>query len=51
MCTYNSQLKKYIKNYVAPYVPKLYTSSGIDISNCIEGGNMKLTTLVDYIYV
>ena len=33
------------------YVPKLYASSGIDISKCIEGGSMKLTTLVDYIYV
>ena len=35
----------------APYVPKLYASSGIDISKCIEGGSMKYTTLVDYIYV
>ena len=34
----------------APYVPKLPTSSGIDISKCIEGGSMKLTTLVEYIY-
>ena len=34
----------------APYVPKLHTSSGIDISKCIEGGSSKLTTLVDYIY-
>ena len=32
-----------------PYVPKLYASSGIDISICIESGSMKLTTLVDYI--
>ena len=31
--------------------PKLYASSGIDISKCIEGGSMKLTTLVNYIYV
>ena len=35
----------------APYVPKLYASSGIDISKCIEGGNRKFATLVDYIYV
>ena len=35
----------------APYVPKLYESSGIDISKCIEGGSIKLTTLVHYIYV
>ena len=35
----------------APYVPKLYASSGIDISKCIEGGSMKLTTIVDYKYV
>ena len=57
MCTYR-QLKK--KLYVppppqgvngAPYVPKLYASSGIDISKCIEGGSMKFTTLVDYIYM
>ena len=33
----------------AHYVPKLYASSGKDISKCIEGGSMKLTTLVDYI--
>ena len=32
-----------------PYVPKLYASSGIDISKCIEGGSIKFTTLVDYI--
>ena len=47
MCTY-SQLKK-IKKYVyitpqvvsgAPYVPKLYASSRIDISKCIEGGSI-----------
>ena len=55
MCTY-SQLKK--KLYVtpqgvngAPFVPKLYASSRIDISKCIEGGSMKFTTLVDYIYI
>ena len=52
MCTY-SELKK-IKLCVtpqgvndAPYVPKLYASSRIDISKCIEGGSMKLTKLVD----
>ena len=33
----------------APYIPKVYASSGIDISKCIEGGRMKFTTLVDYI--
>ena len=33
----------------APYVPKLYASSGKDISKCIEGGSMKFTILVDYI--
>ena len=32
-----------------PYVTKLYASSLKDISKCIEGGSMKLTTLVDYI--
>ena len=32
----------------ARYVPKLYASSGIAISKCIEGGSMKLATLVDY---
>ena len=31
----------------APNVPKLYASGGIDISKCTEGGNIKLTTLVD----
>ena len=35
----------------APYVPKLYATSGIDISKCIEGGNIKFTTLVDSIYI
>ena len=34
-----------------PQRSKLYASSGIDISKCIEGGSMKFTTLVDYIYV
>ena len=32
----------------ALYVPKLYASSGKDISKCIEGGSMKLATQVDY---
>ena len=45
MCT-SSQL---IKNNGAHYVQKSYASSGIDISKCIEGRSMKLTTLVDYI--
>ena len=53
MCTY-SQLKKICvtpppppphRVNGAPYVPKLYASSGIDISKCIEGRSMKLTTL------
>ena len=34
-----------------PNLSKLYASDGIDISKCIEGGSMKLTTLEDYIYV
>ena len=52
MCTY-SQLKKIIKKLcvTAPFVPKLYAYSGKDISKCIEGGSMKFTTLVDYIYM
>ena len=53
MCTY-SELKKKIYIYifnVAPDLLKLYASSGKDISKCIEGGTMKLTTLVDYIYM
>ena len=33
----------------APNDPKLYTSSGKDISKCIEGGSMKLATQVDFI--
>ena len=33
----------------APFVPKLYASSGRKISKCIEGGSIKFTTLVDYI--
>ena len=48
MCTY-SQLKKKKKKLNKNYVPKLYASSGMDISKCIEGGRMKFTTLVDYI--
>ena len=32
-----------------PNVPKLDASGGINISKSIEGGSMKLTTLVDYI--
>ena len=35
----------------APYVTKLYASSGIDMSKCIESASMKFTTLVDYIYI
>ena len=35
----------------APNVPKLYMSSGKDISKCIEGGNIKLATQVDFIYM
>ena len=58
MCTY-SHLKKIQKNFVqppqgvngAPYVPKLYASSGKDITKCIEGGSMKLATQVDYVYM
>ena len=59
MCTYG-QLKKKLTNMCnppppqgvngAPYVPKLYASSGIDISKCIEGGSMKFTTTVDCNY-
>ena len=56
MCTY-SQLKK-IEICVtpqgvngAPCVPKLCVSSGMAIPKYIEGGSMKLTTLVDYIYM
>ena len=57
MCTY-SQLKIIIKKIVQPPPPpqgvngvsnvsKLYASSGLDISKCIEGGSMKLATQVD----
>ena len=35
----------------APYVPKLYASSGKDISKCNKGGTMKLATQVDYICI
>ena len=58
MCTY-SQIKKIPKKIVqppqgvnaAPNAPKLYASSGKYISKCIEGGSMKLTTQVDYVYM
>ena len=32
-------------------VPKLYASGGIAFSSCIESGNMKLATLLDYKYI
>ena len=32
-------------------VSKLYASDGINITKSIEGGSMKLTTLVDYMYM
>ena len=35
----------------APKVPKLYASGGINIAKSIGGGSMKLTTLVDYMYM
>ena len=35
----------------APKVPKLCASGGINITKSIEGGSMKLTTLVDYMYM
>ena len=56
MCTY-SQLKKNTRKNCAitpegaPYVLKLYVSSGKDISKCIEGGSMKLATQVDHVYM
>ena len=58
MCTY-SQLQKKKKILCNPsggqwrplYIPKLYASSGKDISKCIEGGSMKLATQVDYVYM
>ena len=48
MYTY-SQLKKKI-GLCAPFVPKVYASSGIVISKFIEGGSMNLATQVDFIY-
>ena len=56
MCTY-SQLKKNTNKLCAthkgvngaPYVTKLYASSGKDISKFIEDGSMKLATQVDYV--
>ena len=58
MCTY-SQLKKKIEKIMcnplrgsmAPLMSQNCThrSSGIDISNCIEVGSMKLQTLLNYI--
>ena len=59
MCTYSQPKKNTKKNYAippqgvkcAPYVPKLYASSGKDISKRIEGGSMKLATQVDYVYM
>ena len=60
MCTY-SQLKNILKILCnpppppgvngAPNVPKLYASSGKDISKCIKAGSMKLATQVDFIYM
>ena len=57
MCTYSQLKKKNKKNCAtpqgvngAPYILKLYASSGKDISKCIEGGSMKLATQVDYVY-
>ena len=54
MCTY-SQLKKKCNPPPQgvngdPNVPKLYASSGKDISKCVEGGSIKLATGVNYIY-
>ena len=59
MSTYSQQQQK--KLYVSPpppqgvdgasFFPKVYASSGIDISKCIEGGSMKFNTLVYYIYM
>ena len=62
MCT-DSQLKNIYKKILcnpppppqgvngAPFLPKSYASNGIDISKCIEGGSMKLSTQVDFIYM
>ena len=58
MCTYSHPKKNTNKNYAipkgvncTPYVPKLYASSGKDISKRIEGGSMILATQVDYVYM
>ena len=52
MCT-DSQLIKINMCTLPPCikVPKLYASGGINIAKSIEGGSMKLTTLVDYMYM
>ena len=53
-------LLRYYLEFISRYVylhstkkekKKLYASGGINIAKSIEGGSMKLTTLVDYIYV
>ena len=53
MCTYSQLKKQYKKKFVqpTPYVPKLYSSRGKDISKCIEGESMKLATQVYYVYM
>ena len=51
MCTYGELKKKKIINYVYPLQGVNGAPNGIDISKYIEGGSMKITTLVDYIYV
>ena len=52
MCTYSQQKKKIKKLCNLPSnVPKLYASSGKDISKCIEAGTMKLPTQLDYVYM
>ena len=56
MCTYSQKIPN---NFVQPpqgvnsahYVPKVYASSGKVITKCIEGGNMKLATQIDYVYM
>ena len=56
MCT-KKKLKKIKKLCVpprgsmTPLMSQNCTRLAEDISKCIEGGSMKLTTLVDYIYV
>ena len=60
MCTY-SQLKKIQKKIICatppggqwrPLCPKIVlVYSGKDTSKCIDGGSMKLATLVDYVYM